>query len=98
MDIMPWKVPRPLCVRRQVSSIPNPRVEAEEHYYNAKHSKMEDLGLQPHLLADNMVDSLISFVLEVRQTPTHLCLEGWTVKYASAGICVAQVELRCRII
>lgn len=49
----------------QVSSIPNPRVEAEEHYYNAKHSKMEDLGLQPHLLADNMVDSLISFVLEV---------------------------------
>ena len=50
----------------QVTSIPNPRVEAEEHYYNAKHSKLQELGLEPHLLGDNMVDSLISFALEVR--------------------------------
>ncbi len=47
-------------------SIPNPRVEAEEHYYNAKHSKLQELGLEPHLLGDNMVDSLISFAMEVR--------------------------------
>ena len=34
----------------QVVSVPNPRVEQEEHYYNAKHSKLEELGLKPHLM------------------------------------------------
>ena len=47
----------------------NPRVEAEEHYYNAKHSKLQDLGLQPHLLGDNMVETLLSFAIEVLQPP-----------------------------
>lgn len=40
-----------------------PSVEAEEHYYNAKCSKLQDLGLVPHLLGDNMVDSLLEFVV-----------------------------------
>lgn len=34
----------------QVTKVPNPRVEAEEHYYNAKNTKLQDLGLKPHLL------------------------------------------------
>jgi hypothetical protein len=58
----------------QVVSVPNPRVEAEEHYYNAKHSKLEELGLEPHLLSDNLIDSLLSFVIEVGQAlpfPVH---------------------------
>lgn len=45
----------------QVTSVPNPRVEAEEHYYNAKHTKLVELGLQPHLLQDSMIDSLLEF-------------------------------------
>jgi UDP-sulfoquinovose synthase len=49
-----------------VASVPNPRVEAEEHYYNAKHSKLQDLGLEPHLLGDNMIETLLSFAIEVR--------------------------------
>ena len=32
----------------EIDHLPDPRVEAEEHYYNAKHSKLIDLGLQPH--------------------------------------------------
>ncbi|MGC1968318.1 MAG: NAD-dependent epimerase/dehydratase family protein, partial [Candidatus Acidiferrales bacterium] len=32
----------------KISHLPDPRVEAEEHYYNAKHSKLIDLGLEPH--------------------------------------------------
>ena len=48
-----------------VQSVPNPRVEAEEHYYNAKHSKLEALGLQPHLLSDNLIDSLLTFAVQV---------------------------------
>ena len=47
--------------------MPNPRVEAEEHYYNAKHSKLQDLGLEPHLLGDNMIETLLSFAVEVRK-------------------------------
>lgn len=38
--------------------IENPRVEAEEHYYNAKHTKLLDLGLQPHLLSETLIDSM----------------------------------------
>ena len=52
-------------MRAQVQSVPNPRVEAEEHYYNAKRTKLVDLGLEPHLLSDNLIDSLLNFALEV---------------------------------
>lgn len=41
-------------------------VEAEEHYYNAKCSKLQDLGLKPHLLEDNMIDSLLEFVIQYK--------------------------------
>lgn len=47
-------------------SVPNPRVEAEEHYYNAKHTKLIELGLQPHLLSDSLVDSLLNFAVQYK--------------------------------
>lgn len=37
----------------------NPRVEKEEHYYNAIHTKLLDLGLQPTLLGEELVESII---------------------------------------
>ena len=43
-------------------TVPNPRTELEEHYYNAKHSKLEALGLKPHLLGDALLDSLLKCV------------------------------------
>lgn len=43
----------------EIASVPNPRVEAEEHYYNAVHTKLLDLGLQPHLLGDELVRSML---------------------------------------
>jgi UDP-sulfoquinovose synthase len=43
----------------EVRSFPNPRVEAEEHYYNAVHTGLLDLGLQPHLLGDELVCSML---------------------------------------
>jgi UDP-sulfoquinovose synthase len=36
----------------------NPRVEAPDHYYNVKHTKLVDLGLEPHLLSDTLIESL----------------------------------------
>jgi UDP-sulfoquinovose synthase len=49
-----------------VDHIPDPRVEAEEHYYNAKHSKLIELGLKPHLLSDSLLDSLMNIALRYR--------------------------------
>lgn len=45
-----------------VDHIPNPRIEAEEHYYNAKHSTLPALGLKPHLLTDATLESMIAMV------------------------------------
>ncbi|HXX22922.1 MAG TPA: NAD-dependent epimerase/dehydratase family protein [Terriglobia bacterium] len=50
----------------QVDHLPDPRVEAEEHYYNAKHSKLIELGLRPHLLSDSLLDSLMNIALRYR--------------------------------
>jgi UDP-sulfoquinovose synthase len=50
----------------EIDHIPDPRVEAEEHYYNAKHSKLTDLGLKPHLLSDSLLDSLIDVATRYR--------------------------------
>jgi UDP-sulfoquinovose synthase len=49
-----------------INHLPDPRVEAEEHYYNAKHSKLVDLGLQPHLLSDSLLDSLVNIAIQYR--------------------------------
>src|SRR5262249_343585 len=55
-----------LGLRVVVNHLPDPRVEAEEHYYNAKHTKLTDLGLKPHRLSESLVDSLVNIALEYR--------------------------------
>lgn len=55
-----------LGLKVETISVPNPRVEAEEHYYNAKHSKLEALGLKPHLMQDSMIDSLLQFAVQYK--------------------------------
>ena len=55
-----------LDLKVQIDHLPDPRVEAEAHYYNAKHSKLTDLGLQPHLLSDSLVNSLINIAVRYR--------------------------------
>jgi len=51
----------------EIEQMPDPRVEAEQHYYNAKHSKLLDLGLQPHLLSDSLLDSLMNIAVRYRE-------------------------------
>jgi UDP-sulfoquinovose synthase len=50
----------------EIDHLQDPRVEAEEHYYNAKHSKLIDLGLKPHLLSDSLLDSLMNIAIKYR--------------------------------
>ena len=51
----------------EIEHLEDPRVEAEEHYYNAKHSKLTDLGLKPHLLSESLLDSLIDVSMRYRE-------------------------------
>jgi len=52
--------------RAEIESIPDPRVEAEAHYYNAKHSGLLELGLKPHYLSDVLLESLLDRIYEAR--------------------------------
>ena len=45
-----------------ISHLEDPRVEAQEHYYNAAHTKLLDLGLHPHLLTEDVIRGLAEHV------------------------------------
>jgi UDP-sulfoquinovose synthase len=50
----------------QIVHLPNPRTEKEAHYYNAKHQRLQDLGLEAHRLSDTLLESVIHYVEEHR--------------------------------
>jgi UDP-sulfoquinovose synthase len=49
-----------------IESFPNPRVELEQHYYNASNQKLLDLGLEPHYLGDELVHSMLNGIDQYR--------------------------------
>jgi len=51
----------------EINHLENPRVEKEEHYFNAKNTNLLDLGLQPHYLSDSLLDSLLNFAVKYKQ-------------------------------
>ncbi|HXX89396.1 MAG TPA: NAD-dependent epimerase/dehydratase family protein [Acidimicrobiales bacterium] len=46
----------------RIEHLDDPRVEKEEHYYRAAHTKLLDLGLVPHLLEHSTIRSLLGVV------------------------------------
>ncbi len=48
----------------EVRSIENPRKEAEEHYYNPKHSGLRELGLEPHYMTGKVVAGMLEQVIK----------------------------------
>src|SRR5258706_132611 len=50
----------------EIAHMANPRVEAEQHYYNATHTRLIELGLDPHLLTAAVLQSLIDLAIEKR--------------------------------
>jgi UDP-sulfoquinovose synthase len=50
----------------EINHLDNPRVEAEDHYFNAKNTNLLDLGLQPHYLSDSLLDSLLNFAVKYK--------------------------------
>lgn len=53
-------------IESKIAHLENPRVEKEEHYYHAAHTKLLDLGLQPHLLSDELIRGLIETAQQYR--------------------------------
>ena len=51
----------------QLEYLPNPRLESEQHYYNATHTRLVELGLRPHLLNDDVLESLIRCAIDCRE-------------------------------
>ena len=60
------KAGKGLGIKVQVKSIPNPRREAEEHYYNPAHTGLLDLGLKPHYLTDEVAGAMLAHVLKYK--------------------------------
>jgi UDP-sulfoquinovose synthase len=46
----------------EIDHLENPRTEKEEHYYNAVHTKLLDLGLEPHFLGEELVESILGTI------------------------------------
>jgi UDP-sulfoquinovose synthase len=55
---------RKMGLEVEIDHLPSPRVEAEKHYYSARHSKLIDLGLKPHYLSESLLDSLMNIAVK----------------------------------
>jgi UDP-sulfoquinovose synthase len=60
-------VARAMDMDARVEHVRNPRVEQEQHYYHAKHTKLLDLGLEPHLLNDETIRHLLTIARRYRE-------------------------------
>ncbi len=66
LALMVQKAGAAMGLKVEINYLENPRVELEEHYYNAKNTQLLDLGLQPHYLSDSLLDSLLNFALKYK--------------------------------
>jgi UDP-sulfoquinovose synthase len=60
------QVGRSLGLKVEIQSVPNPRIEAEEHYYNPRHTGLLELGLEPNYLTDEVLAQMIDYVLRYK--------------------------------
>ncbi|MDQ3492174.1 MAG: NAD-dependent epimerase/dehydratase family protein [Chloroflexota bacterium] len=75
-----------LGIEATVIHAENPRFEAEEHYYNPKHSGLLELGLKPHLLSQELIDTMLQRIVDHRGSirPESLVMNiRWTPKPAT---------------
>jgi len=56
------KAGKGLGLKVEIQHIPNPRLEAEEHYYNPVHTGLISLGLQPNYLSEAVLQDMLRLV------------------------------------
>jgi len=57
-----------LGMAAEVANIENPRIEAEEHYYNPRNDALLALGLKPRLLSEELVGDMLERVARHRDS------------------------------
>ncbi|MBD2612924.1 NAD-dependent dehydratase [Nostoc linckia z18] len=67
LALMVKKAGNAMGLNVEINNLDNPRIEKEEHYFNAKNTKLLDLGLQPHYLSDSLLDSLLNFAIKYQK-------------------------------
>jgi len=65
------RVGNQLDLNVSIDHIDNPRREMEEHYYNAKHGGLIELGLKPHVMTDDVLVGMIDRILPYRDKIDH---------------------------
>lgn len=50
----------------KIESIANPRIEAEDHFYQPVHTGLLEMGLQPHFLTDHVMREMLETVLRYK--------------------------------
>ncbi|MCY0881606.1 MAG: NAD-dependent epimerase/dehydratase family protein [Firmicutes bacterium] len=50
----------------QIDYLDDPRTEKLDHYFKAKHTKLVDLGLKPHLLSDTLINSVFKVIVRYK--------------------------------
>ncbi|MEK7654129.1 MAG: NAD-dependent epimerase/dehydratase family protein [Patescibacteria group bacterium] len=60
-----------LGMKVAINNIPNPRVEAEQHYYNPKNDSLLALGLKPRQLSGELVNSMLVSIQKSKDQIEH---------------------------
>ena len=68
----------------EIVHLDDPRVEKQEHYYRAAHTKLLDLGLVPNLLSSRTLSSLLAVVDRFRDRVDPVAIEP-TVEWRSTA-------------
>jgi UDP-sulfoquinovose synthase len=74
----------------EIDHVDNPRVEAEEHYYNPTHTKLLDLGLEPSYLGDELVRSMLKTIERHRDRVIDAAIDPQTRWKPASPAGVAQ--------
>jgi UDP-sulfoquinovose synthase len=61
------KVGRELDIDVKIDHIENPRKEAEEHYYNPAYKGLQEIGVEPHFLTDEVMKNMFKDVLKHKE-------------------------------
>jgi len=76
-----------LGLKVEIDHLQNPRLEAEQHYYNPVHTKLTELGFEPRLLSDELLQSMINRVREhAARIKPEIILPRVTWQRAGAGV------------
>lgn len=60
------KVGNKLGYNVNVDHIENPRKEAEEHYYNPTYQGLQDIGVNPHFLTEEVMESMFKVIAKYK--------------------------------